>query len=345
MLSYIKGLDGSSYHRVYMPNKTIDADVREKSNIDEEDLEWCDILHYSRHSVMAPKFLDKMRSKYGFKIIVDNDDWWETPKDHPMHQYWKLSNVGLQVREHMMNADAVITTNYSLADITPNDNVFIIPNGIDYGVGQFAYRKQQTNDKVRLLYASTIMNYTNTSLIASAMKKLAGLNIEIVIAGHHDSPFFDKLVDNLTGGIIPFRFTKWLPSQEYMNAYEGDIMILPSKSTEFNRYKSNLKVLEAAALRMPVVVSEAEPYLNMPVNYFKGEKSFIEQIIKLIKDVEYRNNCGNILYRFCNNFYNIRLHAKKRLEIYEIIQRGNNHNRQGHLATNGGQHSASVNKK
>jgi len=49
--------------------------------------------------------------------------------------------------------------------------------------------------------------------------------------------------------------------------YEGDIMILPSKKTDFNRFKSNLKILEAGALKMPIVVSENEPYLGMPVMY------------------------------------------------------------------------------
>lgn len=335
-------MDGSTYHRVFMPNQTIDADVREKSNINEEDLEWCDILHYSRHTKLSAKFLDRMRSKYGFKIIVDNDDWWDVGKDHPKYEWWVRSNIRLQVIEHMMNADAVICTHDNLASIIPNDNVFVIPNALDYGYGQFAYRPQPKSDKVRLLYASTIMNYSNTAIIAGAMKKLAGLNIELVIAGHHDSPFFEILVKNLTAGSIPYRFKEWLPSQEYMNGYEGDIMILPSKSTEFNRYKSNLKVLEAAALRIPVVVSEAEPYLNLPVNYFNGEKSFIEQVTKLVEDDKYRNSCGDMLHGFCLERYNLRSFAEKRLEIYEIVQRGDSNSGKAHAAKDGGQHSSAV---
>lgn len=345
VLSYIKDLDGSTYHRVFMPNRSIDAEVREKKNISEADLEWCDILHYSRHTVLSTKLLDKMRAKYGFKIVVDNDDWWETPKDHPMYEFWKKSNIGLSVRNHMMNADAVITTTDTLAAITPNDNVFVLPNALDYGHGQFAYRKQRTSDRVRLLYASTIMNYSNTSLIMPAMPRLAGLDVEVVIAGHHESPFFDILVNNLTGGKLPYRFTKWLPSQEYMTGYEGDIMILPSKSTEFNRYKSNLKVLEAAALRIPIVVSEAEPYLNMPVNYFNGVSSFIEQVTKLVQDESYRNSCADKLYEFCSANYSLRSWSKKRLQTYEIIQRGHSHNGEAVASKDDRQHRSPIDGK
>lgn len=341
--SYVKDVDGSSYHRVFMPNQTIDADVQTVNNIGERHLEWCDILHYSRHTMISPRFLDQMRAKYGFKIIVDTDDWWEVGKDHPKYKWWAKSNIGLQIREHMMMADAVTCTHDNLKSIVPNSNVFVIPNALPYGEGQFAYREQQTSNKVRLLYASTIMNYSNTSLIAGAMKKLVGLPIEVVITGHHDSPLFEILVNNLTaGGSIPHRFIKWLPAQEYMTGYEGDIMILPSKSTEFNRYKSNLKVLEAAALRTPVLVSESDPYLGLPVNYFSGEKQFLDQIMALIEDVNYRKECGDKLYDFCKKNYDLSLYKEKRLETYALVQRGDSHNGSSGVTENDKQYSGTA---
>lgn len=302
-----------------MPNQTIDADVRTVRELVEEDLEWCDILHYSRHSLMSAKFLDQMRSKYGFKIIVDTDDWWEVGKDHPKYDYWTKSAVSLQIQSHLMNADLVTCTTDRLAQIVPNRTA-VIPNALPYGKGQFAVRKLRTSKRVRLLYASTVMNYNNTAIIAGAMKKLSDLNIEVVIAGHHDSPFFDILVSNLTaGGKIPYRFTPWSDPESYMYNYEGDIGILPSKPTEFNSFKSNLKVLEFASLKMPAVVAKCDPYLDLPVNYFSGENEFVEQVRSLVESPELRKSSGDSLYKFCKKNYNLPDFADKRLSIYNSL--------------------------
>lgn len=301
-----------------MPNQTLDARV--KNEITEEDLEWCDILHYSRHTHLAVKFLDEMRSKHKFKIIVDTDDWWEVPKDHPKYEYWRKSNVSLQIRNHLMNADAVTCTHDRLAEeVRPlNPNVYVIPNAIDYGKGQFRSRKMPESDKVRLLYASTIMNFSNTAIIAGAMKKLKHLPIEVVIAGHHESPLFDILVKNLTaGGEIPYRLMPWADSEKYMSKYVGDIGILPSKPTQFNSMKSNLKVLEYAALKMPVVVSQADPYLGMPVSYFNGENEFVDRITELVNNPELRRARGESLYKWCKENYSLR--SINRLDIYKEV--------------------------
>lgn len=326
VLSYVKGLDGCSYHRVYLPNQQIEEN-RVVSQLSEEDLQWCDILHYSRHTMVAVDFLNQYRDKYGFKIVVDTDDWWEVGKDHPKYDWWSRSNVSLQIRQHLMNADAVTTTHERLASLIPNENVYILPNTIQYGEGQFKYRKQPKSERVRLLYASTVMNYANTYLIAVAMKKLAHLPIEVVIAGFDEkNPLFDIVVNNLTAGVIPYRTMPWANPKEYMLSYEGDIGILPSKPTNFNSMKSNLKVLEFGALKMPVVVSKCDPYLGLPVNYFSGENEFVDQVTKLVTDLELRKSSGEQLYKFCKENYNMK--PDYRIKAYEqILQRGHSNHR------------------
>jgi len=38
--------------------------------------------------MVAVGFLNQFRDKYGFKIVVDTDDWWEVGKDHPKYEWW-----------------------------------------------------------------------------------------------------------------------------------------------------------------------------------------------------------------------------------------------------------------
>ena len=326
ILSYVKYMDGCTYHRVHLPHKYIDANVRTTGNLSEEDLAWCDLLVYSRHTTMSPVFLDQMRKKHNFKIVVDTDDWWEAPPEHPKYEFFRTSNTGLQIRQHLMYADAVITTHERLAREIPNPNVYVIPNMLPYGDDQFKLTQPKPTAKVRLLYASTIMNYYNARMIAGAMKRLAGLPIEVVIAGYHDSPYYTELIQNLTAGVIPYRTIPTKPVDEYMSAYEGDILIVPSKPTKFNSMKSNLKVLEAAVIGVPAVVAKCDPYLDLPVDYFKNENEFVAIITKLVQDEQLRKDHADRVREYCLK-HNLKDHAKERLKIYEVIQRSDSNSR------------------
>jgi len=313
-------LDGCSYHRVFMPNNHLDAEVRTVSNLKEEDLDWCDILHYSRHVMISPAFISQQAKKYNVKVVVDTDDWWEVGKDHPKYNLWKKSDVGLQIKQHLMYADAVIATSDRLASIVPNKNVYVIPNALAFGVGQFREHELPKSDKVRLVYASSAMNYANTFLIAKAMKKLVDLPIEIVVVGYHEGDVYDIIIQNLTASKqIPYRTIEWTGTENYMEGYQGDILIVPSKATEFNSYKSNIKALEAAALNIPIVVSKAEPYLGLQVNYFSGDNEFVSEITRLVQSEEYRKHSAKKNRDFCLENYSLDKWSKERLNIYQKI--------------------------
>lgn len=315
ILAYVKDMDGSSYHRIYNPN------ARNVSKLATDDLDWCDVLVYSRHCPIPAHVIKGLAQKHKFKVIVDTDDWWFVPDDHPKAEIWNMTKTAFEIESHLSYADSVTTTTNTLKTQIPNNHVYVIPNSIDYGRGQFKYKKQKPSEKVRLLYASTIMNYQNTAIIAGVMKKVKHLPLEIIIAGHHDSPIFDILVDRLTaGGAIPYRFKPFKHATDYMSEYEGDIGLLPSKATKFNSFKSNLKVLEYAALKMPVLVSKNEPYFGLPVNYFTGDNSFISELEKLM-DAKERAKAGTELYNFCKKNY--KLDYKQREDVYaRVLQNG-----------------------
>ena len=303
-----------------MPNNHLDAEVRTVSNLKEEDLEWCDILHYSRHVMISPAFISQQAKKYNVKVVVDTDDWWEVGKDHPKYNLWKKSDVGLQIKQHLMYADAVIATSDRLASIVPNKNVYVIPNALAFDVGQFREHELPKSDKVRLVYASSAMNYANTFLIAKAMKKLVDLPIEIVVVGYHEGDVYDIIIQNLTASKqIPYRTIEWAGTENYMEGYQGDILIVPSKATEFNSYKSNIKALEAAALNIPIVVSKAEPYLGLQVNYFSGDNEFVSEITRLVQSEEYRKHSAKKNRDFCLENYSLDKWSKQRLNIYQKI--------------------------
>lgn len=319
IVSLVKNMDGCTYHRVHMPNKFVDAEVRTVINVMEEDMEWCDILMYSRHYIVSPKFLNEMKVKHNVKVIVDTDDSIELHKNHPNYSYFSKTDTTLQITQHIMYADAVTVTHDRLAyEIKRfNPNVYVIPNGIAYGEGQFAFRPQPPSDKLRLLYASSVLNYYNTELLRGVFD---GMDIEFVLAANDGTKYFTEIVNNLTGGTIPYTSHKWKGIDEYMSAYEGDVLIVPNKNMLFNSMKSHLKILEAAVLKMPVIVSHTHPYIDedFPVFYANSPKQWRSAVEQLMDPAE-REKWGERLHEYCTKKYDLRVLANERLKIYQEI--------------------------
>lgn len=94
------------------------------------------------------------------------------------------------------------------------------------------------------------------------------------------------------------RFTPWIPDvEDCFRAYDFDIGIAPLRAHKFNRSKSHIKVLECAALGIPVVASDVYPYTNFVRH---GETGFLVKrdhewgryLRALIEDDELRNEMG-----------------------------------------------------
>lgn len=315
-------MDGCTFHRVYSPNLYVDHDVRYTAAITDSLLEWCDVLMYNRISFIAPDFLRKKAKELNFRIWVDNDDIIDLPKDHPNYAIFSKSKAGLTIRGHLMNADAVITTHDRLADSMRvlNDNIHVLPNTLPYGDGQFVKRERHRYDRIRLVYAATPMNYRNVDMMAGVMKRLEG--VEVVIVGYSEDQYYRHIVKYLTDdGKIPYTTVPWTKDiKRYMDGYVGDVMILPSRQTEFNSMKSNLKILESGAVGMPIIVSENDPYLgwgNDGVNYANSTGQWVDSIMKYVESPELVWKDGEALFTQCNESYNSK--TSKRSDRYKEI--------------------------
>ncbi len=323
--------DGPGYHRVMAPllmMRGVDAHI---TNVLTEDKlkDGCDVLVINRRFPYntIPEILT-WREKYGFTLVVDIDDYWHLPESHPAYGSWKKYNIPKQITDSLLFADIVTTTHDRLKDkcLQYNDNVYVLPNAIPQS-GQFMVQKEPC-EKVRIFWQGSPTHVHDIKMLEQPLRKLYKRpetkdKIKQVLAGYQESVEWMQIADSFTGKqTYPYECYTGVHTDRYYHAYQhADICVIPLEDNEFNSHKSNLKVLEAANLGLPVVVSKVHPYLDLPpVLYAENQREWYAHLKELIIDPEYRQIRGGWLKQYCDEHFNFESINKKRKNIYESIK-------------------------
>jgi len=326
ILGICDGYSGCSYHRVQSPLKYTEGTKYITDLPRPEVLEMgFDIITFNRVSVIDDKF-DEVRKITGAKIVVDLDDDWVLPPSHINYDLY----VGLKdrIENNLRNADAVTVTHERLAErVRPfNSNVWIIPNAIPFGVDQYDEEKIPS-DKLRLFWAGGISHVNDIELLRNPMKRISSLPVMTVIGGYNNSNetskrLWDGMVSAFTYGLkIPGMVLTSLPVNEYMNHFShADVMLLPLEKTGWHGMKSNLKLIEAAAKRIPVIVSKVDPYIDFdpPVFHVERQKDWFEYVNLFVNNPGMVELWGNKLYDWAQQF-SMENVCKKRSECYSSL--------------------------
>lgn len=171
---------------------------------------------------------------------MDLDDLFRLGQDHYLYDSWKQFGVTEQIIQHLKLADVVTVTTDILANmvVEVNKNVVIVPNALPFDQDQFTMNERF--DDTRLIYVAGTSHQKDFELM--------DFNSGLTVAGLH--------IDNLPTKEV-------MPAVRYMSLYDGhQAALAPLVDTEFNRCKSNLKLLEAGAKGLPLFASKIPPYLN-----------------------------------------------------------------------------------
>lgn len=324
--------NGVAFHRIIMPlvymvqGKPQDY-VKITNQIDEEELEkgW-DVVVMNRSVAFPAAKMEEWKAKYGFKLVVDNDDHWELDPHHLLAEYYATHKIADRIKEYIQVADVCTVTHDRLASevYKLNQNVYILPNALPYGDGQFGNQKLKS-DKIRLFWSGSDTHCQDLGIIRQPMKRIYGdadlrSKVKTIMAGYSEKskPVWDVMASAFTYG-LKFDSTIYTfnPPDKYMNAYcDSDISIIPLLDSKFNAFKSNLKVLETAAKHNPAIVSHVNPYLDLPVCYAPTQQYWYKLVKELVNDAAMREEKGNELYEFCNKHFNINTINRRRYEIY-----------------------------
>lgn len=137
------------------------------------------------------------------------------------------------------------------------DLVATIPNCLDFRYYPDVEVKTKKKE-IRIGWSGGSSHSMDLQTIVPSIKKLAKKHkIRLVVSGSHFPEIFNQL-----GDIVEYHpWTKWEAHPYRMKLLDLDFAIIPLADDEhFNKYKSELKMMEFAALKVPMIVKDQLPY-------------------------------------------------------------------------------------
>ena len=318
---------GCGYHRVMLPLAFMNDIKGYVTNYITEDKtdDW-DILLYNRICQYDINW-NKTKELLGCQVVMDIDDHWQLPVNHLYYNTYQ--DIAERIERNLMQADLVTVTNSNLLNKVKqfNDNVIVMPNALPYGLNQFNDTRVKS-DKVRLFWCGSISHDNDIKILKEPLKRLQGRkDIQMVMGGYNDSDAYtksiwDKMFSMFTGNLPSIKLHSASPTQ-YMDMYNyADIVLIPLEDSEWHACKSNLKILEAAAKRLPVICSNVAPYnmdVDAPVLWVNNQKDWFRYINLLTNNPSLRENLGNELYAWASKRYNFQEINQQRYDAYKSI--------------------------
>jgi hypothetical protein len=327
ILAITSKTSGVAYHRIIMPIVNMQKDYCLMTDtISEKTFEGnYDIVILNRMLAnITPEQMVEWRKKYGFKLIVDNDDYWHLDASHILFQQYIINSVPQQIINWIQVADLCTCTHERLAEeiYKLNTNVEIIPNAIPYGEEQFILDKKPS-DLVRLFWSGSGTHGKDIEILRNPMKRI-NFPVRTIIAGYNEGekPIWDGMIASFTNGLkLNPTIYNFNQVTEYMAAYcDSDISLIPLVDSKFNAMKSNLKVLETASKKNPAIVSNVHPYKGFyPACHVNSQKDWYYWIKMLVNDKDARTHYGEALYNYCNTNFNLHVVNKRRFAIYNKL--------------------------
>ena len=334
VIPILNKFSGCDYHRIFLPYSYLGVDFPSLNGKKFEELVAdTKVLVFNRTPKQSLLPFLHYKKIYGYKILVDLDDYWELYPNHELGKVWKEQKMAEQILFALKNADAVTVTTSLLADkvLQYNKNVHVIPNGLPFGDGQFNEDKNKS-EKLRFMYAGGSSHLHDLKELSIPFQKV------------NNNPTFKDCVFTLAG--IPekpdnnwirientFSLNKKLKNytkiyakhlEDYMDVYrDGDVCLIPLEANSFNARKSNLKIIEAGCKYNAVICSEVSPYSDEPnkdsIMYAQNARDWYDAI-KYCKDNPWMaKEKGQQLGEYVREKYDLRKINEHRLQLLEHL--------------------------
>lgn len=199
----------------------------------------------------------RLRLKHRLVFETDDDVWSIDPTNFAAVLAHKPDVIDA-TEQALIMANMVTVSTEPLAEVVRkyHDNVVVLPNHIP---GAMLSMERPRRDKLTVGWAGGDSHLRDIALIAPELRRFFRANKGI--------DFHTIGTDYRSAMQLPGRHTPW--NQDIMAYYrtiDFDIGLAPLIDSTFNRSKSAIKCMEYAALGIPVIASDVEPYREFVVH-------------------------------------------------------------------------------
>lgn len=303
--------------------KLQDEETSKALKVTEEELfkkaSWADICLFQRNDVLPYISQAGGIQEYLKKpVTVDFDDCVQATRPynpgyrsfHPNspHMGWNIKSCGVYF--------AIITSTDWLADYYGkyNSNIYIYPNSIDFKdrdqwlVYDFSKSElyQKKKDEIRIGWSGSASHWENLKFIEKPL-------LAILKKYPQTTFYFTGLFGDLFKGegmqnrIRTVGFTDLDFYGKLLKETNLDIALAPLTDCDFNRAKSNLRILEYATCKYPVVASDVHPYRTFKKEAIlcKEKEDWYEALERLVLNEAKRKEIAEKTYRKAKKEYNV----------------------------------------
>ena len=327
ILPLYKMTSGCDYHRLLLPLGYLGYDFSLVQNMTTEKLQTFKVITFNRIPHEVPVLALKALKNNGVKIVIDIDDYWYLYATHYLNKQWLKTKTPEKIIELIQLADVVTCTTERLAGkIRPlNSNVLVIPNALPFNNHEDHFKNNKTTSSItRFGFVGGTSHKGDIMSIAPIFQYFNQLDFSY--CGF--SPLSKEAVGIQTlcsngGKNLNYKSVNMAPLDKYMYAYDNlDCCIAPLAQEDFNKYKSNLKILEAGLKKCAIICSPSECYTDtVPdniVTYCKSIKDW-KEAIKKHQNLAYTKDRGEKLHEWVKENYNLETINKKRLQLYQSL--------------------------
>lgn len=325
---------GVGYHRILKPYAELSEDrndillTRSNAYINRDH----DIVIFNRlcgASYEDDRAIMKEMKVCGQKIIVDIDDYWHLPPGHLLENYYKVNRISKRIEQNIREADLVTTTNEVLAlkILKVNKNVVILPNALKLSDTQWQDHKVKEKP-YRFGFIGSRAHTNDIPLLRKACNRMHRSDYDFKFifmgwAGEDDpaSRLFEEVLSARGTGNNRYGKIAAKGVTEYGLAYNlVDCALAPLEDNLFNRCKSNLKILEAAAHKMPIICSKIHPYyvggdFDKCVLFAEKELDWFNHMADLVKNPQKGRDMGEKMNQILTDRFTYKVVNKLRNEI------------------------------
>lgn len=228
----------------------------------------------------------RIRSRLVYE--VDDDVFSTEPVNSMAHRVYARRDVQDAVTHAAEVADLVTVTTEPLAEIMRriNPNVAVLPNHIP---ASLLSMERPRRDRPVVGWAGGASHGADMAMVAPQLRRLLDRHpVDLHLIGTDYRPTIGR----------ECRFTRWSDDpMAYYGNIDFDIGIAPLTEGVFNASKSHIKALEYAALGIPVVASDVEPYRGFVVDGVTGylvrhEYEWFKRLRELVNDQAAREEMG-----------------------------------------------------